>query len=182
MYKNDSSSNNNNNSSSSSINSNKYNNNIAKNAKDIYNDNVTDSSRFRSIPYESIYDINSNKNSNYNNNNGNSTCRSSRVSNMYFNDSARRSISAIPNMNNLSRRNSNMYMCEDDVYNNNNDNTNSNNNNNKNLDENNSYRMLEKDKEYLIEKRKLFLEREKDAYERIRQNNNYAYANMPRYE
>lgn len=104
-------------------------------------------------------------------NSGERTCRSSRISNVYFNDNARRSVSAIPHVNNnINRRKSSIQMFEDESY------------NKHNADESRSYKNLEKDREYLLEKRKLLLEKEKEIYELIKHSNNYNYSNMQRYE
>ncbi|SBS88632.1 NIMA related kinase 1, putative (NEK1) [Plasmodium ovale curtisi] len=169
--------------SSNSVDSAKYKNesityqkNTSKNAKDVYNENIDSS--YRSPPYDrnyyehkenaNVHDGHSTRNDH---NGGSGTCKSSRISNVYFNDSARRSVSAMPHMNNnLSRRKSGLYMCEDEVY-------------NKNVvEENRNYKNLEKDREYLLEKRKLLLEKEKEIYEHMRQNNNYTYSTMQRYD
>ncbi|CRH02705.1 NIMA related kinase 1, putative [Plasmodium relictum] len=135
---------------------NKYQVNISKNNRDLYNEN--NDSTCNSPRYEKKF------------NDINSTCKSSRISNVYFNDSARRSVSALPHMNNLSRRKSSVYMCEHNGYNKN------------NVEENRNFKNLEKDREYLLEKRKLLLEKEKEIYERMRQNNNYTYSTMQRYD
>ncbi|CAD2114008.1 NIMA related kinase 1, putative [Plasmodium vinckei] len=115
---------------------------------------------------------NNSSNTHINNyNNGERTCRSSRISNVYFNDNARRSVSAIPHVNNnISRRKSSVQMFEDESY------------SKPNADDSRSYKNLEKDREYLLEKRKLLLEKEKEIYELIKHSNNYNYSNMQRYE
>ncbi|CRG93587.1 NIMA related kinase 1, putative [Plasmodium gallinaceum] len=137
-------------------NSNKYQVNTTKNTRDLYNEN--NESTYKIPKYEKKFKDNNN------------TCKSSRISNIYFNDSARRSVSALPHMNNLSRRKSSMYVCKDNEYNKN------------NIQENRNFESLEKDREYLLEKRKILLEKEKEIYERIRQNNNYTYSTMQRYD
>ncbi|ANQ11101.1 NEK protein kinase [Plasmodium coatneyi] len=94
------------------------------------------------------------------------TCKSNRVSNIYFNDNARRSVSALPHMNAI-----NAKKCS--TYNNTYDEGTL---SKKGAEVDRSYKHLEKDREYLLEKRKMLMEKEKGIYDRMRHNNDYAYA------
>ncbi|CAG9472354.1 unnamed protein product [Plasmodium vivax] len=94
------------------------------------------------------------------------TCKSNRVSNVYFNDNARRSVSALPHMNAINAKKASLYnnTCDEGTL------------SKKGGEVDRSYQHLEKDREYLLEKRKMLVEKEKGIYDRLRHNNDYAYA------
>ncbi|CAA9991072.1 NIMA related kinase 1, putative [Plasmodium knowlesi strain H] len=148
---------------------------LAKNAKEVYKETVNPICSTES-QYERVYN-HGNRGGHTHSGSGSSggertdhrdggTCKSNRVSNIYFNDNARRSVSALPHMNAINAKKSSIYnnTCDEGTL------------SKKSVEVDRSYKHLEKDREYLLEKRKMLMEKEKGIYNRMRHNNDYAYA------
>lgn len=100
---------------------------------------------------------------------GGNGCKSSRVSNMYFNENARRSSSVMTHVNGNASRNRSGTVLRPNIE-----------HEKGNIEENRAFKNLEMDREYLLEKKKLLLEKEKELYGRIKPAGAYDYPPVQR--